>query len=123
MATGRIHWLMPTLMGGGLILGVVFAVVHHVFYQSLDKQIVAGQDQQEWNIRIGTGLAFLVKVLLTASASMAYTQLLWHTLKLNAISLDGLDAFFGVVGNAWGFSNWELWRRGPALALIALIVW
>ena len=123
MAARKPHWIVPTLMASGLLLGIALTIGHHVFYASLDKQVILDNDQQQWNTRIGTGLAFLVKTLLTASAGLAYTQLLWHTLKSQPMTLQGVDALFGVVNNAWDFFNWELWRRGPDLAVIAAVLW
>ncbi|PMD36323.1 hypothetical protein L207DRAFT_587331 [Hyaloscypha variabilis F] len=110
-------------MCGGILLGTLVAVTHHFFYQSLNGQIVHSDNQQQWFLRIGTGLAFLAKTFLTASAALGYTQLLWLTLRSSPISLHGVDSLFGAVTNAWHFTDWELWRRGPALAIVALIVW
>ncbi|KAE8452706.1 hypothetical protein EG329_013965 [Mollisiaceae sp. DMI_Dod_QoI] len=110
-------------MAGGILLATILAVAHHLFYRSLDGKIVGSSDQQQWFLRIGTGLAFLIKTLLSASAALGYTQLLWHTLRSRPVSLGGVDSLFGAVTNAWHFTNWELWGRGPALAIIALIIW
>jgi hypothetical protein len=117
------HFLLPSLMCGGILLGTLVAVTHHFFYQSLNGKIVHSDNQQQWFLRIGTGLAFLAKTFLTASAALGYTQLLWLTLRSSPISLHGVDSLFGAATNAWHFTDWELWRRGPALAIVALIVW
>ncbi|KAN0096013.1 hypothetical protein V8E51_014818 [Hyaloscypha variabilis] len=117
------HFLLPSLMCGGILLGTLVAVVHHFFYQSLNGRIVHSENQQQWFLRIGTGLSFLAKTFLTASAALGYTQLLWQTLRSSPISLHGVDSLFGAATNAWHFTDWELWRRGPALAIVALIVW
>jgi hypothetical protein len=121
MAGGR--FLLPSLMFSGILLGTLVAVAHHLFYQSLNGRIVHSDNQQQWFLRIGTGLAFLTKTFLTASAALGYTQLLWQTLRSRPISLHGIDSLFGAVTNAWHFTDWELWRRGPALAIVALIIW
>ncbi|KAF5007170.1 hypothetical protein FDECE_6480 [Fusarium decemcellulare] len=110
-------------MVGGLVLGTLLAVAHHLFYASLDHRPVKSQVQQEWYFRIGIGLAFLVKTLLTASASLAYNQLLWYTLRSQPVTLAGVDALFGVISNALDFGNGELWRRGRGLVVAAFIVW
>ena len=121
MASHR--FLIPSLMCGGLLLGMSTAIAHHLFYHYLDGRIVQSDNQQQWYLRIGTGLAFLTKTLLTASAGLAYTQILWQTLRLRPISLRGVDSLFGAVTSAWNFTELELWIRGPALAIAALIVW
>jgi hypothetical protein len=119
----RLRFLVPSIMCGGILLGTLAAVAHHLFYQSLNGKIVHSDNQQQWFFRIGTGLAFLAKTLLTASAALAYTQILWQTLRLRPISLHGVDSLFGAVTSAWNFTDLELWRSGPTLAIIALIVW
>lgn len=111
------------LMLCSLIMGILIAVGHHLFYHHLDQHIVASSNQQQWFVRVGTGLAFLFKVCLTAAATIAYTQILWRTLKSRSITINGLDALFGVVHDAWCFTSGELWRRGIELALLALIIW
>ncbi|KAF7523250.1 hypothetical protein G7054_g11826 [Neopestalotiopsis clavispora] len=61
-----------------LLLGILFAIAHHVFYESLDGKVVVDQHQQEWYLRIGTGLSFAVRTLLSASIGSAYVQLIWY---------------------------------------------
>jgi hypothetical protein len=111
-------------MVSGLILGVLLAIGHHLFYHSLDKKIVHSNEEQQWYLRVGTGFAFAIKSLLVASATLAYSQVLWITLDgcSTGITLSGLDSF-GVTYGAWHFVNGELWKRGPALAVIALVIW
>ncbi|KAK1256362.1 hypothetical protein MKX07_008621 [Trichoderma sp. CBMAI-0711] len=123
MALIKAHWAVPCLMVSGLVCGVAFAIGHHFFYASLDSRIVQSNAEQEWNIRIGTGMAFLVKTCLTAAAGFAYTQLLWTTLRSRHATLAGVDAMFGVTTSAWDFLDLELWRRGFGLVLLAGILW
>ncbi|KAM0254882.1 hypothetical protein ACHAQJ_006319 [Trichoderma viride] len=104
-------------MVGNTICGILMAVGHHLFYMSLDKQTVGNQNQQEWNVRIGTGMAFCVKMFLTAAAGFAYAQVLWKTLKAREVKLEGIDAMFDVAHNALAFTSMELWRKGFELVL------
>lgn len=99
------------------------AVGHHIFYMSLDKQTVGTQSQQEWNARIGTGMAFCVKMFLTAAAGFAYVQMLWRILKAREAKLSGIDAMFDVVNNPFSFLNWQLWEKGFELVVLAGILW
>jgi len=117
------RWFVPSLMACSLVSAILLAIGHHLFYRRLNRQIVGSVDQQQWFLRIGTGFAFLVKATLIATAGIAYTQILWRTLESCSVSLKGLDSFFGVVHNAWFFTTWELWGKGPLLALLALILW
>ncbi|KAK2599998.1 hypothetical protein QQS21_005300 [Conoideocrella luteorostrata] len=119
----HVHWLVPFLMIGGLVCGIALSLGHHFLYNSWDGQIVQSKDQQEWVLRIGTGLAFLIKVFLTSAAGFAYTQFLWHTLKSREVSIEGIDAMFAATNNAGSFFTLELWRKGFPLVLLAGIVW
>ncbi|KAL6887058.1 hypothetical protein GGI43DRAFT_417555 [Trichoderma evansii] len=119
----KISWVVPGLMIGNTICGILVAVGHHLFYKSLDKQTVGTQSQQEWNARIGTGMAFCVKMFLTAAAGFAYTQVLWKLLKARQVKLEGIDAMFDVVNNPFAFLNWELWKKGFELVVLAGLLW
>jgi hypothetical protein len=123
MAALKVHWLRPTLMVGWLLLGAAVALGHHFFFSWLDGRVVQSKDEQEWYARIGTGLAFLTTILLTAASTVAYVQLLWRTLRSRAISIEGVDALFGVTTNAWNLTSLELWRHGPLPAVVAAILW
>ncbi|KAI0177076.1 hypothetical protein BJ166DRAFT_572942 [Pestalotiopsis sp. NC0098] len=106
-----------------LSLRIAFAVGHHLFYASLNGEIVGSPSQQEWYLRIGTGLSFLVRALLSASIGSAYIQLLWYSVKSTATSLKGVDALLGVLHNVWDLAVWELWRTRPILTTVALAIW
>lgn len=111
------------LMAGGLTLGTVTAVGHHVFATKFNGQAVNSTDQQERYSTVVTGLAFLTRAFLTASAGLAYTQLLWYILRSKTFSLAGADAIFSVVKDLWSFFNWELWSNGSSLVVMAIVVW
>lgn len=117
------HRLVPALLTGSLVLGTAAALGHHFYYSFLDAKVVESQTQQEWYIRIGTGLAFLARALLSASVGFTYTQLLWRTLRTRPVTVGGVDALFGLVSNIWNFRVWEVWRSGPALIVIAMVIW
>lgn len=114
---------IPFLMTGGLLLASITAIAHHVFNSNVNQRAVQSSAQQEWFSRIGTGLAFLIKTLLTASASLAYTQMLWSTLRTKPFSLSGLDTLFAVTHDALELFNFETWRRGFPLITTALLIW
>ncbi|KAL6918538.1 hypothetical protein FSST1_010033 [Fusarium sambucinum] len=117
------HKLTPALMAGSLLLGLLLALGHHFYYLYLDGRIVESQSQQQWFLRAGTGLAFLVRAFLSAAVGIAYTQILWRTLRSKPITIRGVNSLFGVVHNVWDFVTWELWTAAPLLAVIAIISW
>ncbi|KAI1743397.1 hypothetical protein F4680DRAFT_374515 [Xylaria scruposa] len=120
---GRIYYVTPSLMTGGLLLGALSAVAHHLFYNSPHYSVVASQSHQQWSIRIGTVLAFLVRTCLVASAGLAYTQLLWYTLRSRSVTLGGIDSLFDVTTNLWALASREVWVGGLVIPLTALVLW
>lgn len=77
-------------MFGSLACGIVFAIGHHFFYQSLVGKVVTtesyyifGQvfEQQQVNLAAGNVFAMLVEVALSYAMSVAYIQLLWQTVR------------------------------------------
>lgn len=65
----KVHWFLPSLMFGLLLLGFLGAVAHHLFYDSLDGREAKNQLAM---IRIGTALAFFTKATLVGSVVIAY---------------------------------------------------
>ncbi|EXL45915.1 hypothetical protein FOCG_11911 [Fusarium oxysporum f. sp. radicis-lycopersici 26381] len=118
-----IHKLTPVLMTGSLFLGLLLAIGHHLYYHYLDGRVIKSQNQQEWFLRVGTGIAFLARALLSAAVGFAYTQILWRTLRSKSVTIEGVNSLFGVLHNAWDFTTWELWTIAPALAVVAIIAW
>ncbi|KAF4501988.1 hypothetical protein FAGAP_1779 [Fusarium agapanthi] len=118
-----VHKLTPALMTGSLFLGLVLAIGHHLYYHYLDGRVIKSQNQQEWFLRVGTGIAFLARALLSAAVGFAYTQILWRTLRSKSVTIEGVNSLFGVLHNAWDFTTWELWTAAPALAVVAIIAW
>ncbi|KAG5751776.1 hypothetical protein H9Q69_006083 [Fusarium xylarioides] len=118
-----VHKLTPVLMTGSLFLGLVLAIGHHLYYHYLDGRIIKSQNQQEWFLRVGTGIAFLARALLSAAVGFAYTQILWRTLRSKSVTIEGVNSLFGVLHNVWDFTAWELWTAAPALAAVAIIAW
>ena len=99
MVRWGVHWRAPMLMVLLFIAGIAFAVGHHIFYHSLDGTLVTSTSQQEWTIRIGTGLAFLVKAALAAAVGVAFTQYLWTVARTEAMAVGSIDAMFSMTKN------------------------
>lgn len=47
----RIYWLSPVSMIGAFLAGVSTAIAHHVYYHSLDGQVVGNSERQQWALR------------------------------------------------------------------------
>jgi hypothetical protein len=79
------------------------------------------------NLNIGSALAFLVKVCLVLSASIAYVQVFWKTAdKLSSdggVLLSKMDSMQLASQNLLEFLTPSIWRSAPGLILVALTVW
>ncbi|KAL4791249.1 hypothetical protein BDV19DRAFT_381782 [Aspergillus venezuelensis] len=90
-AAWGVGWQSPTIMLGLAICGALLSLGHHLYYRRLDNTLVTSTDQQTWAIRIGTGLAFLVKTSLVSAVGIAAAQQIWATLRQRSMKLRGID--------------------------------
>ena len=119
------HWRQPSMMLGSLLAGTVAAISHHVFYNSLDGQVVGDESSQQWNFRIGTGFAFLVRVFLSLSMGTAIVQCFWHSLQTNKrpVTLENLDHLFTISTSLPGLFQPGVWAFNPLMVLLAVVSW
>lgn len=122
-AAWGIGWQTPALVIGFFLSGVLLIVGHHVYYNSLNGTPVKSATQQTWAIRIGTGLAFLIKALFVAAIGIAVAQQAWSTLRRKGVSLRGIDAMFSVLGNPIAFLVPDMWIGAKTLTLLAIVSW
>lgn len=129
-----IHWLAPASMIGALAIGVLFAGGHHLFYRSLNNKPVShgalfgsSISKQEANVSIGLAFAFLVKVCLVFSMSVAFVQLFWREAKAplprHIPTLAWLDSLHSAFNNVWALVDVRVWVRSPLPFLIAALAW
>ena len=130
-----VHWWTPSVMFLSLIFGVLFALGHHLFYNSLVNKptghyTIMGTRHpgQQLNIAIGTAFAFLVKAAFVLAVSTAYYQAFWKMAKQDskiekAPTLGRLDAAFSGTTNVISLFNAPMWCRYPLLFFIAASVW
>ncbi|KAK0643891.1 hypothetical protein B0T16DRAFT_355591 [Cercophora newfieldiana] len=109
-------WIMYAL----LILGIIFAVSHHVFYSGL-----AGKpaDDQLKMIRFGTLLSYLSKSSLVSAVIFAYRQQIWATVKRKNLRLRGIDNLFAAVDDLTALASWELVKKARVALALAVLVW
>ncbi|PHH91446.1 hypothetical protein CDD83_402 [Cordyceps sp. RAO-2017] len=118
-----LHWKSPAIMALLFLVGIAASISHHFFNQSLDGTIVTSSTQQFWSIRIGTGLAFLVKASLAASIGVACTQHLWVAASRQAMTVNSIDGMFSLTSNPLAFFDLKLLLRAKILVLLALVMW
>lgn len=119
----NIDWLAPFIIYSGFFFGILFAVAHHIYYFAMEGQAVLDESEQRWVSRIGTGLAFIVKVLLTVSTTTSYIQWFWFRLKRTPTTLSSVDVLYGAIYEPSKFQHIRVWVKSFPLGVIALITW
>jgi hypothetical protein len=118
----HILYRVPLVMIVFLLLGIAFVIAHHCYYNSLNSKPVEGWSQ-EWAFRIGTGLAFLARACLIASAALSFQQHYWRVLRDRPISIQGINDVMGLLANPICFLNLGILRKAWSSVVIALAIW
>lgn len=97
---GSTQWsvglMTPFVIIGFFILATVVAIAHFLYCHFLDQKFVDDTIPQSWNAALSVAIARAFSVTLAASASTAFTQLLWWYLRRKALSLSKIDALFSL---------------------------
>jgi hypothetical protein len=135
MATNsQIYWVAPATIIITLILGVLFSLGHHLFYNSLNGTQTPNNEYdfyitkvspQQLNTSVGTAFAFLVNFALVAAISTGYVQLFWRSMiyRGQGATLDALDCAFSALGNIFAIFKVKVWYRHPLLFLVVCCCW
>ena len=105
------------------VLGLVFALSHHLFYRHLDATVVKTKNDQEWALRFGNAFALIVKTALIATISIAYTQHIWTVVRRKAVTVEGIDAIIAASNDFFAFLNREMWSKSLVGAVVAGLLW
>jgi len=130
----NIHWLVPASAVGSLVAGILFAIGHHLFYNSLGGKTpplvmhkFAGShiSGQALNLAIGTTFTFLVRSCLAFAMSLSYIQLAWYTIKRSSRdhTISDIDKVTSALSNILVVLNVSTWTKWPLMLLIALLSW
>lgn len=117
------RWRAPAMMLLSMLAGIAFGVGHHAYYQSLNGTEVESTEQQQWAVRIATGLAFLTKSAFTIVAGIAFSQYLWVIARRKAMPLQSLDAMFAMNSNLMSFFDGNVLAHAKILTVIGIIGW
>lgn len=124
----EIHWQAPVTIVVTFILGLLFAIAHHVFYDNLNGKLVIADDRlfsQQINIAIGTAFAFLFRASLSVSIAVTYWQVFWGQVlrKGKAFPVAHLDSLAGLLASIFEFTNIRALSSAQGLALLASLSW
>lgn len=133
----NIHWRSPLLIVGFWVLGILLYVGHDQFYASLSGTTATDQQyrvlgsrhsEQQFNLAIGTGIAFLARASFSLTASTSYFQMSWLSLRRakpgqRTATLEVIDTVFSATSNVFAFAYAPVWVRKPLLFQVALTIW
>ena len=88
--------MTPIVIIGFFILAAAVAVAHYLYCHYLDQKFVDDTIPQSWNAALSVAFARAFSVTLVASASAAFTQLLWWYLRRKTLTLSKIDALFSL---------------------------
>ncbi|KAF1965087.1 hypothetical protein BU23DRAFT_604394 [Bimuria novae-zelandiae CBS 107.79] len=115
------YLLSAAPMIGSFFAGVALAVAHHVYYARLNDTVVGSTARQQWPIRVGAVLAFLVQVCLSDATNRACTQWVWRQCHQRVIRIESIDAAFSVNQNLFTLLNPDFVRKFPMVAILAVV--
>lgn len=109
-------WIMYLL----LLVGVIMAVGHHVFYSRLRGK--PAEDQLKM-MRFGTLMAYVAKSSLVSAVIFAYRQQIWATVRRKNLKLRTIDNLFAAADDLRAMASWELLKKARVALSLALVVW
>src|SRR5690242_2547620 len=121
-ASGTVGWWTPLIIVGTFLAAVLIAIIHYVYCRILDKKPVGSTIPQSWNTALSVTFAHLFATALTASASTAFTQLLWWYLRRRSLSISKIDALFSLNCSSSNLYQLGILKTTPVLWFFGLLV-
>lgn len=118
----RIGWRTPLTIIIAFVIAVVIAVAHYCYCQFLNHKFIESTIPQSWNNAISVAFAHAFSTALAASASTAYTQLLWWYLRRQDIPLSKIDTLFSLNSNAIHLRDVSILKVVPILWFLGLLI-
>ncbi|KAF9694807.1 hypothetical protein EKO04_006817 [Ascochyta lentis] len=119
---GSIGWMVPSAMIGFFLFATVVAIIHYIYCQHLDDKFVESTIPQAWNNAFSIIFARVFSTALAASASTAFTQILWWYLRRRALSLSNIDALFSINCSPLHLYQVGLLKVTPILWFFGLLI-
>lgn len=105
------------------LCGTALAIGHHIYYKTLDGNIVPEAETQQWAIRFGSAFAFSAISLLKISIMTACTQFTWVILRHKPISIQSIDKMFAITSDPIGIWSMELVKEAKIWVMLAIFSW
>lgn len=123
-STHHVHWRSPTSMLVCYVAAVFCAVGHHVLNLFIHgKAVETLPVDQQWVVRGGIALAYMVKVLLVLATGIAYCQCVWQKARQRPTKIEHFDILFGAMDNILELRRLRFWLRRPILGVTILVIW
>ncbi|KAF5873500.1 uncharacterized protein Bfra_004961ia [Botrytis fragariae] len=119
----KINWQQPTFMCSMLLCGLILAIGHHVYYNSLSGSPAGDAARQAWSIRFGTAFAFLVVACFKAITVSALGQYLWSVVRSKDLKISDLDKLYALTSNPISMFSVSVIKNASLAALIGTIFW
>ncbi|PVH98110.1 hypothetical protein DM02DRAFT_531823 [Periconia macrospinosa] len=114
-------WLTPLIISVCFVLALLVAVAHYFYCFKLHERPVDQSVPQSWNSTISMIFARIFSLLLAASVSPAFTQLLWWYLRRRHISISKIDALFSLSTAPSKLCRLDILRHVPVLWIFGLL--
>ena len=114
--------MTPFVIIGFFILATAVAIAHFLYCHFLDQKFVDDTIPQSWNAALSVAIARAFSVTLAASASTAFTQLLWWHLRRKALTLSKIDALFSLNTSPTRLCELGLLSTTPLLWFFGLLL-
>ncbi|TEY50435.1 hypothetical protein BOTCAL_0276g00160 [Botryotinia calthae] len=119
----KVDWQQPTFMCSMLLSGLVLAIGHHVYYNSLNGTPAGNSTRQNWSIRFGTAFASLVVVCFKAVTVSALGQYFWTVVRAKGLRISDLDKLYALTSSPTGMFSFSVIKNTTLAAAIGMIFW
>lgn len=112
-----------TAIAALLVAGVLFAIGHHSYYSSLNKERIPDAQAPSRAVMAGILLALLSKFCLLAALGMARVEVVWSSFSRRSFSVEAIDGVFESTSNLLRLTKPEVLGRAKMATLLAVIYW
>lgn len=103
-----------------LLLGIVGAISHHIYYAHLNGKPARNQNTM---LRYGTALAYVTKASLVAAIIFGLKQQIWATFMRKKIQVSTIDSLFASVDDPHALLNFEMATKAKTAFALAILIW
>ncbi|KAF5565517.1 hypothetical protein FPHYL_4211 [Fusarium phyllophilum] len=103
-----------------VLVGILFAIGHHLFYLHLNGKEAVNQSLM---LRYGTIVAFCAKASLGTAVTVAFHQRAWKVVRNKTARVETIDSIFTANSDIFSLFTWGSIRKAKIGSLLALYCW